>query len=86
MNGSGRRVAARVAWRWLLALAAGCAAAMIIIGTAACAVGLGRGESDLRSAAAEVPMRPGQVFRDCEDCPGMVVVPAWEGRDAVAFG
>ena len=45
-----------------------------ILGTTACAAELGRGESALGSAAAE-PVRPGQVFRDCEVCPEMVVVP-----------
>ena len=67
-------VLARVARRRVLPLAVVCAA-VGILGTTACAAGLGRGESALESAAAE-SVRPGQVFRDCGACPEMVVVPA----------
>ena len=67
-------VLARVARRRVLPLAVVCAA-VGILGTTACAAGLGRGESALESAAAE-SVRPGQVFRDCDVCPEMVVVPA----------
>ena len=66
-------VLARVARRRVLPLAVVCAA-VGILGTTACAAGLGRGESALESAAAE-SVRPGQVFRDCDVCPEMVVVP-----------
>ena len=50
-------------------------AAVVILGTAALAAGLGRGELGLESAETE-RIRPGPVFRDCEVCPQMVVVPA----------
>ena len=67
-------IPARVARRQVLSLAVVCAAAGLL-GATACAAGSGRGESTLGSAAAG-PMRPGQVFRDCEVCPEMVVIPA----------
>ena len=44
------------------------------LGTTACDAGLGGDESGLGSAAAE-RVRTGQVFRDCDVCPEMVVVP-----------
>ena len=50
-------------------------AAVVILGTAALAAGLGRGELGLESTETE-RIRPGPVFRDCEVCPQMVVVPA----------
>ena len=45
-----------------------------MLGAAACAAGLGGGESDLGSPAPG-RLLPGQVFRDCDVCPEMVVVP-----------
>ena len=45
-----------------------------MLGAAACAAGLGGGELDLGSPAPG-RLLPGQVFRDCDVCPEMVVVP-----------
>ena len=71
-----RAIPARVARRQGLPLAVVCAAVGILGTSAWAAAGLGRDESGLASASTE-PVRAGQqVFRDCEACPEMVVVPA----------
>ena len=45
-----------------------------MLGAAACAAGLGGGESDLASPAPG-RLLPGRMFRDCDVCPEKVVVP-----------
>jgi formylglycine-generating enzyme required for sulfatase activity/serine/threonine protein kinase len=47
----------------------------------------GRHVASAMEAIDEHTLRPGKIFRDCEDCPSMIVVPAgsyWQGSEETA--